>query len=346
MDLSRRQLTVAAVQAAPVWFDIEATLEKVERLTGEAAGRGADLVVFGEAFLSGFPVWAGVVAPVRQHELHTRLVLSSITVPGPHAERLGAIARQHGVSLSIGVNELSSHSSGTLWNTNLIFDARGDLVSHRRKLVATWYERLVWGHGDAHDLHPVALDGVNVGALICGENTNTLAKYSLIAQGEQVHISTYPPCWPFDVAQDGGYDLAENIRLRSAAHSFEGKVFNVVASTMLDDTIVGLVGGIDPDAVALMTSAPCASMIIGPTGRHLVPPLVGEEGMLIAELDLTESIVQKQAQDIVGTYQRLDIFRVEIDKRRPEPLYVTGESARDGQSAISYPMADSTAVTF
>lgn len=328
MDLSRHTLTAAAVQARPVWFDIDRTLEKVERLTAEAASRGAELVVFGEAFLSGFPVWAGVVAPVRQHELHKELVLSAIQVPGPETAHLGQIARNNGVSLSIGVNELSAHSSGTLWNTNLIFDARGELVNHRRKLVATWYERLVWSHGDANGLRPVGLDGVNVGALICGENTNTLAKYTLSAQGEQVHISTYPPCWPFDTAVDGGYDLAENIRLRSAAHSFESKVFNVVASTMLDDEIVERVGQIDPEAVALMTSAPCASMILGPNGRHLVEPLIGEEGILVAELDLTESIVQKQAQDIVGTYQRLDIFRLEVDTRRPEPIYLTDEADR------------------
>lgn len=325
----RPSFTVAAVQTSPIWFDTEATLDKVESFVAQAADQNVELVVFGEALLSGFPVWAPVIPAVRQHELHKELVLSSIRIPGPETARLSAMAQKHNIAISIGVNECSSYSLGTLWNSNLIFDHDGNLVNHRRKLVATWYERLVWGHGDAHDLRPVGIDGVKVGALICGENTNTLAKYAMLAQGEQVHISAYPPAWPFAEGSDGGYDLAENIRLRSAAHSFEGKVYNVVASSRLDDSIVDRVAKYGDEAVDLLRSAPCASMIIGPDGRTLGEPLIGDEGMIVQELDLTESITQKQAQDIVGTYQRLDIFSLTVDQRRPEPVHIVNGEPRD-----------------
>jgi len=157
---------VAAVQAAPIFLDLAATLDKVEALVAEAAGGGAELVAFGEAFVPGFPIWNGVLAPVDQHPFHDRLVRQSIVVPGDETERLGRLAARWGVVLSIGVNERSDVSLGQLWNSNLIFDRTGRLVNHRRKLVATWYERLTWSHGDAHDLIPAELNGWRLGALI------------------------------------------------------------------------------------------------------------------------------------------------------------------------------------
>jgi len=184
---------VAAVQSAPVFLNREASIAKLDQLVGEAAKNGAELVVFGETFIAGFPIWGGVLPAVDQHELHQRLFESAITVPGRHAEMLGQIAARNDVVLSVGVNERAAHSLGQVFNSNLIFDRHGQLVNHRRKLVATWYERLTWSHGDAYDLKPVDLDGWGLGALICGENTNTLARYTLLAQGERLHIASLSP---------------------------------------------------------------------------------------------------------------------------------------------------------
>lgn len=330
-------VTVAAVQAAPVFLDREASIEKLDGLVEEAAAAGAELVAFGESFIAGFPIWNGVLPPVAQHEFHQRLVESSISVSGPHADRLGQIAARHGVVLSVGVNERSEHSLGQVFNSNLIFDSAGRLVNHRRKLVATWYERLTWSHGDAHDLKPVDLDGWGLGVLICGENTNTLARYALLAQGERLHVSSYPPSWPFD--QRAGmpeYDLEDSIRLRSAAHAFEGKVFNVVAATALDDQAVAEVSGGDGEIEKLLRSTPTASLVVGPRGETIVGPLIGEEGILYADVDLSQEIALKQAHDIVGTYQRLDLFRLTIDTSRPEPLsVVTRQAATESRSVVS-----------
>lgn len=325
-QLELPRLRVAAVQAAPVFLDRAATLDKLERLVADAAGRGADLVVFGETFVAGFPIWNGVLAPVDQHDLHERLVRESVVVPGPDTAQLGRIAAAHGVVLSVGINERNPASLGQVWNSNLIFDRSGRLVNHRRKLVATWYERLTWSHGDAHDLAPVPLDGWYLGALLCGENTNTLARYTLLAQGERLHIATYPPSWPFD-ARSGGteYDLEDAIRLRSAAHSFEGKVFTVVAATALDDEAVATVAAGDARIEKMLTGHPTASLVVGPHGETIAGPLVGTEGVLLAEVDLAEEIVAKQAHDIVGTYNRADIFQLTVDTRRHTPLVRRGD---------------------
>lgn len=329
-------IRVAAVQAAPVFLDRDASIKKLDGLVEEAAAEGAELVAFGESFIAGFPIWNGVLPPIMQHEFHQRLVESSLTVPGPQAELLGQIAAKHQVVLSVGVNERSEHSLGQVFNANLIFDRTGQLVNHRRKLVATWYERLTWSHGDAHDLAPVDLDGWGLGMLICGENTNTLARYALLAQGQRLHIASYPPSWPFD--QRPGkpdYDLEDSIRIRSAAHSFEGKIFSVVAATALDDQAVTEVAGGDGDIEKLLRSTPTSSLIVGPRGETIAGPLVGEEGILYADIDLAEEIVLKQAHDIVGTYQRLDLFQLNIDTSRPKPVTITGRADTSNPSIIT-----------
>ncbi|GAA3725732.1 nitrilase/aliphatic nitrilase [Spinactinospora alkalitolerans] len=320
-------LTVAAVQAAPQFLDVEGTLDKLDHLVGEAAGNGAELVAFGESFVAGFPVWGGVLPPIEQHGLHERLVASSITVPGSEVARLGQIATRHSVLLSVGVNERAPHSLGQLFNSNLIFDREGRLVNHRRKLVATYYERLTWSHGDAHDLRPVELDGWNVGALICGENTNTLARYTLLAQGERVHVASYPPSWPFDQREgQADYDLQDAIRIRSAAHAFEGKVFSVVAATALGDDAVAAVAEGDSRVEQLLRSAPTASLIVGPRGEVLAGPLVGGEGILYADVDLQDEVVLKRIHDIVGTYQRTDLFQLRVDTSRPAAVTLVDDT--------------------
>ena len=334
---------VAAVQAAPVFLDLDATLDKIESLVADAAAQGAELVVFGEAFVSGFPIWGAVLPPVDQHELHLGLFASSITVPGPHVQRLGGIAARNGVVLSVGVNERAVHSLGQVFNSNLIFDHAGNLVNHRRKLVGTWHERLTWSHGDAHDLEPVELGGWFLGALICGENTNTLARYALLAQGERLHIATYPPAWPFDQRTDAPeYDLAESIRLRSAAHSFEGKVFTVVASTVLDREALNAVANGNERIARQLRATPSASIIVGPRGEVIAGPLDTQEGIVLATVDLHEEIVLKRAHDIVGTYNRFDIFDVHIDKTRQKPIRMTDQDGLARAQSLSAAAGDAS----
>jgi nitrilase/aliphatic nitrilase len=322
----------AAVQAAPVFLDREATLDKVAALVADAAEGGADLVVFGESFVPAFPVWNLVLAPVDQHPFFRALYENAVLVPGPQTERLADLARRHGVHLSIGVTERSPVSMGALYNTNLLFGPDGRLLNRHRKLVPTWAEKLTWANGDASGLRPVQTEIGRIGALICGENTNTLARYALLAQGEQVHMASYPPAWPFRrSAPSENYDLRRAIEIRSAAHAFEGKVFNVVASALLDERAIEIVAGGDAGVEDLLRSAPQpVSMILDPEGDVCGGPLEGEEGIVYADIDVAASIEPKQAHDIIGGYQRLDLFSVALDQRPQRPIALRRE---DGEGA-------------
>jgi predicted amidohydrolase len=223
---------------------------------------------------------------------------------------------------------------GALYNTNLLFGPDGRLLNRHRKLVPTWAEKLTWAPGDASQLRPAETAIGRLGALICGENTNTLARYALLAQGEQVHMASYPPAWPFRrSAPEENYDLRRAIEIRSAAHAFEGKVWNVVASTLLDERAIEMVSDGDSRVEELLRTSPQpASMVLDPNGDVCAGPLVGEEGIVYAEIDIAASIEPKQAHDIIGYYQRFDLFSLRLDQRpqRPIELLVDGDAAPGG----------------
>ena len=326
----------AAVQAAPVFLDRDATIDKLDALVQKAVNEGADLIVFGESFIPAFPVWNLIYAPMDQHRFFRRLFDNAVQVPGPHTKRLSEIAKRHNVLLSVGITEKGSISMGALWNTNLLFNRDGRLLNRHRKLVPTWAEKLTWANGDASYLRPEETDIGRVGALICGENTNTLARFALLAQGEQVHIATYPPAWPFHRPGGGSHDynLTEAIRLRSAAHAFEGKVFNVVSSCALDADAINQLSQGDSAMKELLQAAPApVSIIVGPNGELLADPVVGGEGMVVAEIDIASSIEHKMAHDIVGYYNRFDIFQLEVDPTPNRPVWIKKPRRVDEQPA-------------
>lgn len=320
----------AAVQSAPVFLDRDATVDRLGSYVAEAADNGAELVVFSESYIPAFPLWNLLVAPIDQHDLFRALYEQAVSVPGPTTERLAGFSRRYGVHLSVGVTERSAVSMGGLYNTNLLFDPTGRLINRHRKLVPTWAEKLSWANGDASQLRPVPTAVGRLGMLICGENTNTLARYALLAQGEQVHISTYPPVWPFQRPDAmHSYDLTRAIEIRAAAHAFEGKVFNIVSSGLLDSDAIDRVARVAPDVKDILESTPpSASMILHPSGEVCAGPIVGEEGIVYADIDVADSIVPKQAHDIVGYYQRPDVFRFAIDQRPQRLIDVRRQEPR------------------
>jgi predicted amidohydrolase len=322
----------AAVQAASCFLDREATLAKLESLVGEAARGGARLVVFSESFVPGFPLWNLVLAPVDQHGFFRALYEQAMVVPSVHTERLGACARREGVYLSVGVTERSPVSMGGLYNTNLLFGPGGELLQRHRKLVPTWAEKLTWAPGDASQLRPVDTDLGRIGTLICGENTNPLARYALLAQGEQVHLSTYPPAWPSRRRGEGrNYDLTRAIEIRAAAHAFEGKVFNIVAAGVLDGATVAAIARVDPSVEDIFAGTPPpVSMVLDPSGELCSKRLEGEEGIVYGDIDVAESIEAKQIHDIVGQYQRFDLFTLRVDQRPQEPIVLIAGDPAEG----------------
>ncbi|WCD90064.1 Aliphatic nitrilase [Streptomyces xanthophaeus] len=311
------RFTAAAVQAAPVYLDAAATVEKTVALIAEAAAGGAELVVFPEVFVPGYPYWNWTMNPVQGSPWFERLYRSAIDVPGPYVDQLCAAARQYGIVLVIGVNERGPHSLGVLYNTLLTIGPDGVLLGVHRKLVPTWAEKLTWTGGDGSSLkvHPTPVGPL--GALACGENTNTLARFTLLAQGELVHASCYIalPVAPAD------YDMADAIAVRTAAHSFEGKVFSVVACSTISPEIVDAVAGDDED-VRRMLARPRSALsgIFGPDGRPVTEPLIDTEGIVYAEIDLARCIQPKQMHDIVGHYNRFDVFQLHVDNRPQAPV--------------------------
>ncbi|WP_370410359.1 carbon-nitrogen hydrolase family protein [Streptomyces fradiae] len=316
--------TAAAVQASPVYLDAAATVDKAVSLIHEAAGHGARLVVFPEVFVPGYPYWNWTMNPVQGSPWYERLYRSSIDVPGPHVDTLRAAARQAGVVLVIGVNERGAHSLGVLYNTLLIIGSDGELLGVHRKLVPTWAEKLTWTGGEGSSLRVHRTEVGPLGALACGENTNTLARFTLLAQGELVHTASYIalPVAPED------YDMADAIAVRTAAHSFEGKVFSVVACSTISPEIADLIAG-DDENVRTMLGRPRSALsgVFGPDGRPVTEPLVDDEGIVYAEIDLARCIQPKQMHDIVGHYNRFDIFRLHVDNRPRRPLSLTADPA-------------------
>jgi len=311
------RFTAAAVQASPVYLDPDATVDKAVSLIEEAARNGATLVVFPEVFVPGYPYWNWTMNPVQGSPWFERLYRASIDIPGPHVDTLCAAARQHGVVLVIGVNERGRHSLGVLYNTILIIGADGQLQGVHRKLVPTWAEKLTWTGGDGSTLrvHQTAIGPL--GALACGENTNTLARFTLLAQGELVHAASYIalPVAPAD------YDMAEAISLRTAAHCFEGKVFSVVACSTISPDMVDTIAG-DDQEVRRMLARPRSALsgIFGPDGRPVGKPLIDDEGIVYGEIDLAKCIQPKQMHDIVGHYNRFDIFQLHVNNKPLTPV--------------------------
>ena len=313
---------VAAAHVAPVFLDRDATVDKACALIREAARNGAQLIVFPETYVPAFPLWCALQAPIENHALFCELAAGSLRVDGPEIGKVADAARRSGIFVSLGFNEVSSVSAGCLWNANLLLSDRGDILCHHRKLVPTFYEKLVWAPGDGSGLQACETRLGRVGMLICGENTNPLARFALLAQGEQVHLSTYPPMWPTrDPATGGNYDLKQAIRIRAGAHSFEGKVFNVVTSGFLDAAARERLARLTPEAARILDGSPRGiSVVVGPEGTPVSRILQNEEGLLYADIDLSQTVAPKQIHDVVGGYNRFDIFKLSVDRSRRPPL--------------------------
>ncbi|MBC8948626.1 carbon-nitrogen hydrolase family protein [Xenorhabdus sp. TS4] len=302
----------AAVQAAPVFLDTEATVDLVCRLIQEAADKGASLVAFPEVFVSGYPYWNWVMNPIQGSPWFEKLCKSAIEVPGPEINKIALAAARHHINVVVGVNERSSNGIATLYNTLVTISDEGNILGRHRKLVPTWAEKLTWANGDAASLKVHDTRIGPLGVLACGENTNTLARFSLLSQGELVHVASYIslPVAPPD------YDMAEAIRLRASAHCFEGKVFTIVSCSTISPEIVKAMSASHPEAEELLARSNSAfTGIIGPDGRVIGDPLIDKEGIVYAQIDLNRCIQPRQMHDITGHYNRFDIFDLKVNRR-------------------------------
>ncbi len=306
----------AAVQAAPVFLDPDATADKACALIAEAARHGARLVAFPEVFVAGYPYWNWIMSPLEGSKWFHRLHSASISATGPQVRRIAGAARRHNANVVVGINERSPIGAGTIFNTLLTIDDAGRLIGRHRKLVPTWAEKLTWTGGDGSSLVVHDTSVGPLGVLACGENTNTLARFALLEQGELVHVSAYIalPTAPDD------YDMATAIQTRSAAHAFEGKLFNITACSALSAQIKDAMSSAVPEASALFERQRSAwSGIVGPDGSPVEQPIVDDEGIAYAEIDLARCVEPTQMHNITGHYNRFDIFEFRVDRTPKGP---------------------------
>ncbi|SOY44352.1 Nitrilase Nit [Cupriavidus taiwanensis] len=314
--LNLPKFKAAAVQAAPVFLDADATVDKVCRLIGEAADNGASLVAFPEVFVAGYPYWSWLTNPVDASPWFEKLVKASIEIPGPEIRKIAQAAQANQINVVVGVNERSRTGIGTIFNTLVTISDEGRILGRHRKLVPTWAEKLTWANGDASALRVHQTSVGPLGSLACGENTNTLARFALLSQGELMHVASYIalPVAPAD------YDMADAIKVRAAAHCFEGKVFTAVSCSTVSDEIIDAMSPLNPKARELLSRRNSAfSGILGPDGRVIGEPLIDVEGIVYADIDLSRCIQPRQMHDITGHYNRFDIFDLRVDRRPLQP---------------------------
>jgi aliphatic nitrilase len=299
----------AAVQTSPVFLNVGKTVDKAISIIKEAASNGAQLVAFPEVFIAGYPYWNWIMTPVQGSKWYEQLYRNSITANGSEVEKICKAAKENNIHIVIGINERGD-SYGEIYNTNLIIDNHGNLIGKHRKLVPTWAEKLTWTSGDGSSLKVYKTEIGPIGTLACGENTNTLARFTLLSQGELIHIANYIslPVAPPD------YDMAEAIKIRAAAHSFEGKLFTVVSCSTISKEIMDTLRNDVPNVDDLLTRKNSAfSGIIGPNGAVVGQPLIDDEGIVYADIDLAKCIQPKQMHDILGHYNRFDIFDLRVN---------------------------------
>ena len=300
----------AAVQAAPVFLDREATLEKAIKLIEEAAGEGAKFIVFPETWVPGFPFWYLHVfrwnyPPAKK--AYARLFKNSVDVPGPFTEALGKAAKRAGVYLAIGVNERVS--SGTLYNTLVFIGKDGSLMGKHRKLVPTFHERMVWAKGDGSTLQVFDTELGRIGGLICYEHWMPLTRYALESQSVQVFASVWPT-------------IVVPTSLAAAQHmAAEGRCFVVMAGAYMtkdqlpqDFELLPDLGDV-PDGIFNG-----GSTIIGPDGRFLVDPVYDQETIIYADIDLERILEEKQMLDVAGHYARPEALTLTVN-RQPFSAY-------------------------
>jgi len=305
---------VAVVQAAPVLFDHEATVEKTCQLIQEAAQSGAQLVLFPEAFIPAYPrgLSFGMVVGSRTPEgrsLWQRYWDNAVEIPSPATETLSAAVREVGIYMAVGIIERDSeYSGGTLYCTTLYFGSDGKILGKHRKLKPTGSERLIWGEGDGSTMPVFDTEVGKIGGLICWENYMPLARTFMYSKGVELYLA------PTADSRDTWQATLQHI-------ACEGRCFVLGCNQFVTKEMYPADLQNHPE-LAEQPEVMCrgGSAIISPLGEIIAGPLFDEEGILYAELDLGEIVKAKVDFDAVGHYARPDVFQLLVNKRANSPV--------------------------
>lgn len=300
-------IRAAAVQIAPDLGGRAGTIERVLNAIAEAADKGAQVIVFPETFVPYYPYFSFVLPPVQQGAPHLELMAEAVVVPSPETRAVADAARQRQVVVVLGVTE---RDHGSLYNTQLVFDADGTLALKRRKITPTYHERMVWGQGDGSGLKVVHTAVGRLGALACWEHYNPLARYALMAQHEEIHAGHFPGSLV-------GPIFGEQIEVTMRHHALEAGCFVINATGWLTEDQIAQIHP-DPKLQKGLRDG-CMTCIISPEGRHLAEPLTEGEGILIADLDMRLIAKRKRMMDSVGHYARPELLSLIHDTRPTQP---------------------------
>lgn len=334
---SHSRLRVAAVQAASVFLDLEATTEKACALIAEAGAHGADFVVFPEGFIPAHPTWPHFFSDTdpKATELGVALFDNAVEVPGPETARLAEAARKAGAYVVVGICERASGTDGSLYNSQIYFGPDGSFLGKHQKLVPTAGERLHHTGGDGDTLGVFQTSFGPASSLICSENSNPLALFVLAAQHTRVHAMS----WPQHLGQ-GSLALGDRARIVSQAFAISAKCHVVSACGVVDERMIERIGPA-PDDVDFLRGAAGAggSVIVAPSGKVLAGPLGAGEGILVADIDVADSVRAKLREDFAGHSNRADVFSLYVNHRGKKlvdepPMHVP-------DARVAYPARDS-----
>ncbi|MEO6291879.1 MAG: carbon-nitrogen hydrolase family protein [Burkholderiaceae bacterium] len=304
------KLRVAAAQAAPVFLDIDATIDKTIKLMTEAAEKGVKLIAFPETWIPGYPWWIWLSSPAMGMQYVQRYHDNSLVVGSAEFDRLSNAARKLGIWLSVGFSE---KSGGSLYMGQVLIDDQGKVVKTRRKLKPTHVERTVFGEGDGSDLAVMETAIGNVGMLCCWEHLQPLSKYAMYAQNEQIHIAAWPS---FSIYRGAANALSAEVNNAvSQVYAAEGQCFVIAPCATVSKEMHEMLCTDDLQRQLLLQGGGF-SRIYGPDGSQLGNTLPeNEEGLIIADIDLGIISISKSAADPAGHYSRPDVTRLWLDSR-------------------------------
>jgi nitrilase len=305
---------IAIVQQAPVFLDKRKTIEAAVAMVQKAAGNQAELIVFTEAFIPGYPTWIWRLRPGADwgasEQLHARLLQNSVDMQGDDLQALYAAAREYRVTIVCGIEERAAElSQTTLYNTVLIIGPDGRLLNKHRKLMPTNPERMVWGFGDATGLKVVDTPVGRIGTLLCWENYMPLARYALYAQGIEIYIA------PTYDSGDGWIGSLQHI-------AREGRCWVVGCGNLMRGSDIPQDF---PDKSTLYPDAdewinPGDSIVIAPGGEVVAGPMRKESGILYCEIERDKVAIARRALDVAGHYSRPDIFSLHVNAKPQTPV--------------------------